>query len=65
MRNKQLQEKLEELLAELKTQPDDMKVVRITDDGFKTFSPIGLYLVDDEGLEVEGDAKADRIVLNI
>lgn len=65
MRNKQLQDKLEEMLEVMRTQPDDMVVAHYTGLGLIELCSIGLYLADPDGVEAEGDAKVDCIILNI
>lgn len=65
MRNKQLQEKLEAMLVELRKQDDDMAVCQLTSEGLRGVRPIGVYLVDDLGIEVDEASTPERIVLYI
>ena len=66
MRNKAFQEKLEEMLEELRTQPDDMIVAAyLGRPELYELGMFGMYLANPEGGEAKEGEQVDCIVLNI
>ena len=65
MRNKQLQEKLEEMLEAIRKQPDDMVVASYKEGGLYEVGMFGFYFANPEGNEAEEGDKVDCIILNV